>query len=289
MFMENILLDMHTHSSFSPDAEDSALAMCERAAELGMKAYSLTDHCDINYWYPTSHYFGDTTDVIDAEMYGSGKYALESIAEQMLLKEKMSGRLYFSIGVEMGQPLSNIEKAEQLASEPGLDFIIGSHHMNKGVHDFYYLKYDEMTEAEINRLLTDCFAQTLEMCKWGRFDVLGHLTYPLRYICGEYGIHIDISDHIEIIREIFCTLISNGKGIEINTSGLRQKYGVTFPSLDLIKLYRELGGEILTIGSDAHHVSDIGAGIREGIELAKAAGFDRAAYYIKHEPEFLKL
>ena len=282
--MEKILLDMHTHSSYSPDAQDSAEAMCERAAQLGLKVYALTDHCDVNFWEKAPD-----PDITDAMMYGAGEYALASIAEQTLLREKFADRFQLIVGVEMGQPLQNIEKAEQLAADPRLDLIIGSHHMNKGVDDFYYLDYSKMSADELDRLLTDCFTQTLEMCRWGKFDVLGHITYPLRYICGEYGIDVDIGKYDELIREIFSTLISNGKGIEINTSGLRQKYGKTFPDFELVKLYRQLGGEILTIGSDAHKTADLGKGIAEGMELARAAGFERAAYFIKHEPYFLDL
>lgn len=287
--MKQMLIDMHTHSSHSPDAESSAREMCERAAELGLTAFAITDHCDVNYWYPLAHYFGDKTDVIDSMMYGSGKYALDSIAEQAVLREEFSDRLDLTVGVEMAQILQDTAKADELAADPRLDFIIGSHHMNAGTDDFYYLDYSEMSKDELDKLLSDCFEQTLEMCRWGKFDVLGHLTYPLRYICGDYGIDMDIKPYEDIIREIFRTLIVNGKGIEINTSGLRQKYGQTFPNLGLIRLYRQLGGEILTIGSDAHRVSDIGKGITDGIELAKAAGFEYTAYFKKHEPVFLKL
>ena len=77
----------------------------------------------------------------------------------------------------------------------------------------------EMDLSQTYALLDDYFKEMLEMCKWGRFDVLGHLTYPLRYIQGDCGIQIDLSTYKDIIREIFCTLIQKGKGIEINVSG----------------------------------------------------------------------
>ncbi|SFD18044.1 histidinol-phosphatase HisJ family protein [Ruminococcus albus] len=287
--MEKILLDMHTHSSFSPDAEDSAEAMCLRASELGLSVYALTDHCDVNFWHPAEHYFGNMEDVIDAMMYGSGKYALDSITEQVSLREKFRGKLDIIVGVEMGQPMQDKERAQELSGDDRIDFIIGSHHMNVGVDDFYYLDYGKMSDAEISSLLNDCFMQTLDMCRYSNFDVLGHLTYPLRYICGEYGREVDLGAYEEIIREIFKTLISRGKGIEINTSGLRQKYGRTFPDFVTVKLYRELGGEILTIGSDAHRTGDLGKGIPDGIELAKAAGFEYVSYFKKREAQFLKL
>lgn len=287
--MEKILFDMHTHSNYSPDAEDSAEAMCERAAQLGLSYYSLTDHCDCNFWHPVSYYFPDEQDVTDAMMYGAGKYAADSIAEQVKLKEDFEGRLDLLIGVELGQPLQYPEGAEQMACDSRIDFIIGSHHMNKNRDDFYYLDYSNMSAAELDGLLTDHFTQMLDMCRWGKFDVLGHLTYPLRYICGEHGVDVDIMKYEELIRAIFKTLIEKGKGIEINTSGLRQKYGQTFPNYELVKLYRDLGGEILTIGSDAHRTVDLAKGITEGIELAKATGFDRAAIFRNHQPEFIKI
>ncbi|MCI7350510.1 MAG: histidinol phosphate phosphatase, partial [Ruminococcus sp.] len=93
----------------------------------------------------------------------------------------------------------------------------------------------------------------------------------------------------ELIAESFKTLISNGKGIEINTSGLRQKYGKTFPDLSYLKLYKDLGGEILTIGSDAHCTADLGKGVKEGSELAQAAGFKRICYFEERKPVFVEI
>lgn len=283
----NTLADLHTHTNFSPDAESTPEQMCGRAAELGLAAYAITDHCDCNFWYPLENC--ESTTATDAEMYGAGEYANASIDCQTALKEKYSGRLNLLCGIELGQPLQNPERAEEIASRPELDFIIGSHHQNAGENDFYWIEYDKLDSSEIYRLLDDYFCQVYEMSKWGKFDVLGHLTYPLRYICGEYGIDIDMKRYDDVIREIFCTLIHSGKGIEINTSGLRQKYGLTFPTLDYIKLYRELGGEIITLGSDAHCAADIGKGIFEGAELAKAAGFKYISYFKERKPTFMRL
>ncbi len=282
--MNQLLIDSHTHTAFSPDAKDSLTAMCERAIELGLYAYTVTDHCDCNFWDKT-----DDKDITDYMMYGAGEYALNSIKAQYEMKQRLEGRLNFHVGIELGQPLQNIEKAEEIAALPQLDLIIGSHHMNNGENDFYYLDYSSMTSSEIDKLLSDCFTQTLEMCRWGKFDVLGHLTYPLRYICGEHGIGIDISKYDELIAEIFKTLINSGKGIEINTSGLRQKYGLTFPDFKYIKLYKDLGGEIITTGSDAHCTADLAKGIPQGTELARQAGFEYIAYYKKHQPVFVRL
>ena len=274
-------IDCHMHTSFSPDAKSSPIEMCNRAEELNLAAYAITDHCDVNYWNKS-----EDECIVDFDMYGSGEYALNSIERVSKLKFDFPNLI---CGIELGQPLQNIEKAEIIAKDPRLDFIIGSHHMNKNEYDFYYLKYNEMNPQQIYDLLENYFLQVLEMCRWGKFDVLGHLTYPLRYICGEYSIKIDLSRYNDIICEIYKTLIQNNKGIEINTSGLRQKYGKTFPYLNYIKLFRDLGGEIITIGSDSHCVEDLGKGISNGVELAIQAGFKYITYFKNRKPNMIKI
>lgn len=285
------LIDMHTHTGFSPDGKGTIEESIKRAKELGLAAFAITDHCDCNFHYKAEHY-GAPDELRDFDMYGSGEYAPASIAAQFAAKEKLSAAgdgFNFLCGIELGQPLQDIEFAEQIAADKRLDFIIGSHHQNRGKDDFYWIKYKEMDLSEIYALLDDYFTQMLEMCKWGKFDVLGHLTYPLRYIKGDCGIAIDLSRYDDIIREIFCTLIQNGKGIEINVSGYRQAYGRPLPDYEYVKLYKDLGGEILTLGSDAHCAADIGRDIGKGAELAKSAGFDKVAYFKGRKVNFVKL
>lgn len=281
-----MLLDLHSHTSWSPDAEDSALQLCLRAQELGLRRLAITDHCDCNFWLPADEGDYPECQLCDSMMFGSRSYAQKSIEEVSRLKERFP---FLICGIELGQPMQAPEAAAEITSRPELDFVIGSHHMNRGQADFYWLKYGEMGDDEIHGVLERCFSETLEMCREADFDVLGHLTYPLRYIIGDSGIGIDMGKYEEVIREIFRTLIGRGKGIEINTSGLRQKIAEALPSLEYVKLYRELGGELLTIGSDAHRAADLGAGIREGEEIAKAAGFDKLTYFIGRKPEYIKI
>lgn len=282
--MNNILVDLHSHSNCSPDGSHSVADMYERACELGLKVYAITDHCECNFWESAP-----SDNVTDARMYGAGEYSKKSINEQTKFKDKYDAKTKILIGMELGQCMQNIEKAEEIANDNRLDFIIGSLHMVKGHDDFYYLDYNKMSADETDKLLTAYFDEIESMCRWGKFDVLGHLTYPLRYITGKYGINIDMSRYEEAIRCIFKTLISNGKGIEINTSGLRQECGFSFPTIEYVKMFKELGGEIITIGSDSHCTQDIGKGIKEGIEIAKQAGFERIAYFVKHEPMFFEI
>lgn len=115
------------------------------------------------------------------------------------------------------------------------------------------------------------------------------MTYPLRYIVGKYQQPVDMSRYDEVIREILSTLAQKHLGLEINTAGLRREIGQTSPTLEYVKLFRELGGEILTFGSDAHCAQDLGAGLETAIDMAKEAGFSYFAFYKKHEPRMLRL
>ena len=283
-----MLFDSHTHSSFSPDADRGAdiEKIPLQAAELGLDYITVTDHCDCNYWLPESEWDYKEYPKEDSIMFGCRDYATASVQRLTALKEQHKNLL---CGVELGQPLQDTQAAGEILSCEGLDFVIGSLHMNAHTPDFYHLQYDKMDTSELNTLLDNYFSELLAMCEQNLFDSLGHLTYPLRYIEGEYGITPDMSRFDDTIRDIFCTLIRNGKAIELNTSGFRQRYGRPFPDERYLKLYRSLGGELITIGSDAHRLTDIGAGLKEGCDLLRECGFKYITLFKNRKPENHKL
>ncbi|HPY86097.1 MAG TPA: PHP domain-containing protein, partial [Ruminococcus flavefaciens] len=167
-----------------------------------------------------------------------------------------------------------------------VDFIVGSVHQVLGEKDFYYIDYEKLTMDEIYDLLERYFREVNEMSRTDLFDVVGHITYCLRYMKQRHGICPDISRFDDIIADTFRNLAQNGRGIEINTSGLRQGFGDTFPDLKYVKMFRDLGGEILSIGSDSHTVEDIGKDVEKGAETAYAAGFKRLAFLKGRKPQF---
>lgn len=276
------MIDCHTHTQFSMDSEADINACLHKAMDMGLSAYAVTDHCECSTWYPEEHYS-------DTENFDYFNYAEDfdnSLNAVTLLKEKYSN-FNLICGVEMGQATQDIEIAEKIASDKRLDFIIGSMHQLKGEKDFYYIDYNNMSMDGIYNLLERYFMEVYQLCKMDCFDVLGHLTYCLRYMKCSNGINPDISRFDEIIAESFRLLAENGKGIEINTSGIRQGFGDAFPSLKYVKLFKDMGGEILSIGSDAHTVEDIGKNISDALETAKAAGFARLCYFKKRKPHFI--
>lgn len=276
--------DCHTHTQYSMDSEADIIEMIERARELDLAAYAVTDHCECNCWYPKEHY--ENTELFDYFNYKDDfEASLSAVTE---LKEKYSD-FNLLCGIELGQPMAALDIAEKAVSDPRLDFVIASLHQITGEKDFYYINYYRMTTDEINKLLEGYFTEIYEMCKWGKFDVLGHLTYCLRYMKIRNGITPNLKCFEEIISESLRELVWKGKGIEINTSGIRQNFGASFPSLKYIRLFRELGGKIITIGSDAHKVRDLGANIADGIELARIAGFTEICYFKERQPYFIKI
>lgn len=267
--MEKIRLitDSHSHTIQSPDGKNTVRDMAERAVELGIEHYTVTDHLEINKFY-------------DEEFLYEEPVRESSVLVPQVIEE-FAGKLDMHYGIELGQPLHDMKLTERMLDSYEYEFIIGSCHMVKGWDDFYFLDYKKV---DPHYLLGLYFDEVLEMAEWGRFDVLGHLTYPLRYIVGDFGIEIDMSRYEDIIEKIFSTLIKKGMGIEINTSGLRQKIGVAMPDEHYVKMYKRLGGEIITVGSDAHCAEDLGKGVAEGIELVKNCGFDKIYYYKDRKP-----
>jgi len=280
-----VIIDCHTHTHNSFDAEnDTVRQRCERAIELSLAAMAVTDHCEANRFYPMEHY--GITEPSENDVYNYKKDYENSVSEVTAAKEEYKGKLNLICGIELGQATADDAVADIICSDKRIDFIIGSMHELPGREDFYFLDY---SKEDIDKLMEENFSEIYKLCRQDKFDVLGHLTYSLRYIEGEHKIKVDINKYRDIIAEIFSEIIKNRKGIEINTSGLRQAYGKTFPSFEYIKLYKDLGGEIITLGSDCHCTADLGAGIEEGIKAARLAGFEKAAYYINHEPHFINL
>lgn len=281
------LIDCHTHTQFSVDSEADINNCVKRACELGLAAYAITDHCECNGWYAKDHYAPDEWELRESFDYASDFE--NSVAAITELKEKYSGKLNLICGVELGQILHDTEAAKIVNADQRVDFIIGSVHQVIGEKDFYFIDYEKMSMDEIYDLLERYFNEVHELSKNDLFDVLGHITYCLRYMKQRHGICPDISRFDEIIADTFRQLAQNGKGIEINTSGLRQGFGATFPDLKYVKLFRDMGGEFISVGSDSHTVEDIGADVDEGAKIAADAGFEHLTYFKKRRPDFIKI
>ena len=264
------LVDSHMHSSFSPDGETPVMMMCEAAAKQGLYAAVITDHCECNTY----------------QKDGYDHLIRDSYCETRRAASAFRGRIQIYTGVEIGQPVQDQAAAQDILDACEFDFTLASVHNIKGMEDFYFLDYNTI---DIKDLLFRYFDEILETIAWGRFDSLAHLTYPWRYIVGDHGIQIDNSVFADKIDLVLKELIKSGKSLEINTSGLRNKIGTIIPDYSILRRYQELGGHMVTVGSDAHRWADVCGGVEQGMELAARAGFRHIALYVKHEPKLLPI
>ncbi len=267
----NRLSDMHTHSSHSFDASSSVDEMCRAAIDRGLFALAITDHCEAPFIR-----FG-----ADCEFGCFDEQIPASFADATAARDKYAGRLKVLRGLELGEPTHDPSATEHALSYGDFDFVLASVHNIKNMQDFYYMNY---RGVDIDDLLARYFDELCQTAGFPRFDSLSHLTYPLRYIVAGTGSFPDLSKHADAIDDIFKILIKNKKALEINVSGLFKELKTTLPDETLVRRFRELGGEYITVGTDAHSADMVGKGIEQGIAVAKAAGFDSYVIYEKHKP-----
>lgn len=271
--------DLHTHSAISDDAEDSMRAMALAAAEKGLELLCLTDHADLDAL--------DGSPQRQPFPLGEWRAAFEEA------REAAGDRVALRLGLELGEADHHPEAAAALAAAVP-DFIIGSTHNLLHTPDFYCGRPGGeapalFNTAEKRRALLDRYVSELEAtARLGFFDVLGHIGYPLRYM-RPYEPQLSLMPWRDRLAELLRGLIAAGKGIEVNTSGLRGSLGETMPAPWLLRLYRDLGGEVLTLGSDAHRCRDLGAGITETKKWLAELGFRRHCVYNKRKAEFYPL
>ena len=174
-----------------------------------------------------------------------------------------------------------LEKSEQLDTV-GMGML-----SNNQIPHILPLLYTQIDEERYLRYaipgripLGDYLEEALVLAKQGGFTVMGHLTLPLRYFNEMRGFHTSFDPYEEQIREILKTLIENGRGIELNCNRGNQP----LPDGKWLKIYRELGGEVITLGTDAHSTQHVGCSVRERQALLKSCGFTRFCTFEKQKP-----
>ena len=248
------LCDYHTHTRFSFDGRPAAThdAMCRRALEIGLSDIAFTDHYDVN---------GEVEKLYDFPF-----------AAMMEVKEKYKGRLNVVCGIELGNPTQYPEAARAVLDAHPYEFVIGSLHNLRGVPDFYHMNFDTMSDGLIRQLFDRSLDETLEMVDFEGMTTLGHMTYMHRYVARS-GKKLDLKPYYEKITAIYEKLIHRGIALEINVSSLWKGLGIPMPSMELLKLYKDCGGKLITIGSDAHDVENLGKAIRKGYAILETVGF----------------
>lgn len=248
-------MDCHVHCQNSPDSSEPLEEICKGAIDAGLTEIMITDHYEM------------FTDDFGRAPY-QPEYLRQCLDSVLRCREMFGDRLYVGFGTELGQIHLQPEAAARVTREFPFDFVIASFHKidNLDLKGYDYHKTNCRTLKE--RYLEGLLA----IARTGDFDCMGHVDLIKRYAAGQQ-VDIRLEEDEEAVRELFRILVSRNKGIEINTSGLRQAVKEQFPSRTLLKWYREEGGTIVTVGSDAHRRPDVGAGIQEAEKLLKELNF----------------
>ena len=258
------MFDYHMHSHFSADCSVSMEDMIVGSIEKGLKEICFTEHID--YDYP------DDTIVFE--------FDLQEYSDHLTTLQQMyEGQIILKKGIEIGVQPHLLERYDQLINEQDFDFIICSMHTTekKGLH--YGDLFIGKTIEEAHQAYYDELLYCVKNFK--QFNVFGHVDLVKRYSKEQptYNFHDEFT-------AIFNEIIPAGKGIELNTSGVRYGLPSGLPSTDVLKLYKQCGGEIITLGSDAHRVSEIAFQFRESLELLHSIGFKHIATFDQQQPTF---
>lgn len=259
------LTDYHIHTDLSLDGRSSLTRICLGAIRNNLKEIAITDHFE-----PTS---------ADPEYnHYQAEISFQQIEEA---RRKFQGLLEIRFGIELGQPHLFPHTSEKIIRSHPFDFVLASGHKMLGDVDFADLDY---TRINKDFFIGKYLDNLEELVAWNQFDCVAHFDLIKRYSArAGYPLSLTMKHH-EQVRRILRTLIDNDKGMEINTSGLRQYSKNCLPDLDVLALYRKLGGYLLTTGSDAHSEGEVGADIIPAVVLASRAGFNYITAYERRRP-----
>ena len=275
------LADYHVHSSCSFDAKDRMVDMAKSELSKGITEICFTDHVD----------FGDQqTMQIGPDRFQLPKSQVKQFIEAM---EKAPEGIDIKIGLELGEGNHDPARAKRIYAMPEYDFILGSLHNLKCEKDFYYIKYESYEQCY--ELYDRYMDELIDLAGIGCFDCMAHIGYCLRYMHKQgFDAEVTLDRFGRKVDTLLRTLIENGKGIELNVAdlvpgGRDDPLLMPVPNIAILRRYRELGGDIITVGSDAHNVKAAGVGLREGYELLSDIGFKYVAVYKRHKPEFKRI
>lgn len=264
------IIDSHIHTDYSPDCKAKMEDIVIKANELGLKKIIFTDHVDY-----------DSPD----ELFREEINYIEYMKEIKYLRDKYK-EIEILMGVEIGyQPHLNNKLDKFIKSYP-FDFVICSMHSCEGLDlyngDFFKGKTQIQSYMRYFENIKNCVET------YDNYDIYGHLDYIVRY--GNFdNKELKYKDFGEIIDEILALIIKKGKGIEVNTAGFRYNLNATHPKIDIVRRYIEMGGKVITIGSDAHKADDICKDFDKTERMLKSIGVKKIAQFKNRIPSFIEI
>lgn len=271
------MFDSHIHTVNSPDGGQTLDEICLRAIAIGVSGVTITDHAHLTHM--------EEYDILDR--------IRASIADVRTAQEVYGDKLQIFCGVELGEQHHAPENAAQVLALTDFDAVLGSiHWVEDCPWDKPYSKivFDEtVSDQQIHDFLALYYADLAKLAEVGQMDILSHLTCPLRYMNQRYKRGIDPMGHRDAIAGILETIIRRDIALEVNTPVTDVYQPIPEPSV--LALYRDLGGKLLTLGSDAHRgqAKNVGLFFPEVKSILASLGFKCYHYYKRHIPQPVKL
>lgn len=273
--LSGIVADMHTHSENSHDSECAVEDMCLSQICKGTKIMAVTDHCDI-FRYKERDIF---------------KPILTSYNTVKELNQKYKDKCLLLSGVEIGEGFWHPDVCKEIIDFLPYDVILGSVHCTrykKFANPYSVIDFSSFAKEDIERYLSTYFDDMITMINSLDIDILAHLTCPIRYICGKYGKQVDMSLFEEKIETILSLIIKNEIALEINTSSY-DLLNDFMPSERILKRFYDMGGYLITLGSDAHKKDDASKNFDDAIKIIKDIGYKSIFYYQNRKPHEITL
>ena len=275
-----MLIDLHTHTGYSYDAApDMPQKHVDAAVQRGIHVLAFTEHVD--FFRRESLSAADfPAGTVDFDGYAReiapfrrGRMILPDLSAQQhdlaVCREQAGDSILLRAGAEFGQPHAAPELANQLLDQYSFDFVIGSIHQMPDDMDLYFYRYETVDQSSFLHTYLD---EMEAMLQFGRFHILGHIDYPLRVMKLPHN-QPSLRGYMERVDCILRKIIAQGIALECNTKGLLGWQQAVGPEDCVLRRYRELGGEYITVGSDSHAPETIGYGISQALDRLRAFGF----------------
>ncbi|KAB3529041.1 histidinol-phosphatase HisJ family protein [Alkaliphilus serpentinus] len=264
------MFDYHIHTHFSPDSAMSMKEAIIAAIDKGLNEITITDHLDFDYNGKGSH----IEFVIEDYFKAIANY-----------QEEFKSVIKIKTGIELGLQPHLTEAYRRVINSHPFDFAIASIHSVEKTDLYMGNYFQKKTQQEAYHIY---FKELYEVVNlFDSFTVLGHLDVIKRY--GAYDVPLPLEDFREVTSLILNKIIEKGKGIELNTSGIRYQVGDYHPSLEVFKLYHSLGGEIISLGSDAHSTHHLAFDFNNALRALKEIGFQYICTFEKMKPIYHKI
>ena len=254
-------LDAHLHTDLSPDSDVPIDVHCALAAEHGIAELAITDHIDFSPGSPACGYVDHAT-------------RERQVREAA---ERWAGRVAVRLGLEVTYERNREDEIRAWLARHRYDYIIGSVHVYRGSPYEATAVASFTAGRSLAEIVAPYFDEVLAAIRSGLFDTIGHLDYVKRYLAPHVR-PAQLAAAPELLEPLLHALVETGVALEVNSSGLRQVAGETYPAAATVTRYRELGGRAVVAGSDSHATWHFGVGLVDAYAILARAGFEELAF-----------